>query len=129
MRRNRLISSKGAGQNGHFTEECVEEARIALRKQLCLSSVADISNTDEVGVLYRSFPSRAIRSMDAASTYERIKDRLTAVLTVYADGRKAPLTIIGSAKRPRSFPRHFDPMRDQGIFYVAQSNAWNTQHL
>ena len=103
MHRNHLIGSKGAGQNGHFTEECVEEACVALRKQLCLSSVADICNTDEVGVLYRSFPSRAIRSVDTASTYERIKDRLTVVPTVYADGRKAPLTIIGTENGPGAF--------------------------
>ena len=98
MRRNRLIGSKKAGQNGHFTEEYLEEARVALRKHFCLSSVAYICNTDEVGVLYRSFASGSIRSVDTASTYERIKDRLTAVLTVYADGKEAPLTIIGTAK-------------------------------
>lgn len=129
MKRNALHSSKGLGQNGHFTEATVASARLALQKQLAVFPIQEISNTDEVALLYRSFPSRAIRSSNRAATYGRVKDRLTAVLTVFADGRKAPLVVIGKSKTPRSFPRHFDPMRDLGIFYQSQCNAWNTKHL
>lgn len=91
--------------------------------------IGSITNTDEVALLYRSFPSLAIRDRTDPSTYKRVKDRLTAVLTVFADGRKAPLTIIGKTKRTRSFPRHLDPAKVLGIFYLSQRNEWNTQAL
>lgn len=77
----------------------------------------------------RSFPRRAIRSQDTPSTYERVEDRLAAVLTVFTDGTKAPLTILGTAHRQIWFPRHFDPMNNVGKFYQSQANAWNNGQL
>ena len=44
------------------------------------------------------------------------ESRLTAVLKVFADGTKAPLTVILRYKKPKSFPRHFDSMKDLDIF-------------
>ena len=104
-------------------------SQIRTHPQRAIRHIREIANTDEVGVLYRSFPSRAINPLDKSTSASLIKDRLTAVLTVYADGTKAPLVIIGKAKRPRSFPRLFDSVRDLGVFYFAQKNSWNTQHL
>lgn len=53
---------------------------------------------------------------------------MTLVLGVYADGKKAPLVIIGRSKRPKSFPRGFDPVQDLDIYYF-NKNAWNTHVL
>lgn len=71
-------------------------------------------------MLYRSFPKRAMHFADGPSSYEREKARLTAVLTVLADDTKDPLTRIGRYKNLESFPRHFDAMKDLGIFYKCQ---------
>ena len=86
-------------------------------------------NTDEVGVLYRSFPSRALRPGNATHSHKRVKDRLTAVLTIFADGTKAPLTIIGKSRRPKSFPRRFNVLRELNVFQMTQKNAWNTKQI
>lgn len=80
------------------------------------SYIANVSNTDEVAVLYRSFSTRAIRNQEEPATYFRIKERLTAVLTELTDGRKAPVRVISKEKSPKSFTRHFDAVKDLRIF-------------
>lgn len=124
-----MHSCSANGQAGHHDAQTFFNARKALRKSLCTHSISCIRNTDEVAVLYRSFPSRSIRNVNDPATYTRIKDRLTAVLTFYADGRKAPLTIIGKVKGPKSFPRNFEAEKDFCIFYKYQKNLWNTQSI
>lgn len=126
--RNHLANFKPRGQNGMHEARVVEDARSGLRRLRCTSPI-DLANTDEVAVLHRSFPSRTVLVTDRASSYTRVKDRLTAVPTVFADGTKAPLVIIGKSKRPKSFPEHLDPTRDLRIYYYIQAHAWNTQHL
>ena len=88
----------------------------------------DLTNSDEVVFLYLYFPSRAVNESAGIYSFVRLKDRMTVVLTAFANGSKAPLTVIGKSKRPRTFPRHFNRARNQGPFYV-QENAWNTQAL
>ena len=118
MVRNSFSSRKGAGNAKHFEKDFVERSRHEMKKDVAHYPLSCIMNTDEVAVLYRALPSRCISQNGTA--YERIKDRLTAVLTVFADGSKAPLTIIGKSKRPRSFPRHFNGPRDLNVYYMAQ---------
>lgn len=57
--------------------------------------VKDICHADEVGVLYRYFISRTDCTTDAPKAYKRLMDRMTAVITVFANGENAPLVIIG----------------------------------
>lgn len=128
-RRYKLGSFKPRGESAFLDASLVQTSRQDLRKQLSVWDIRDICNTDEVGVLYRSFPSRSINPRDQSTGYKRVKDRLTAVLTVFADGTKGPLAIIGPSARPASFPRRFDAERDLGIFYFSQRNSWNTQVL
>lgn len=66
---------------------------------------------------------------DSHTDYKRIMDRLTAILTVYADGRKAPIVIIVKSKRPKSFTKRFNPVQNLGAFYFAERNEWNTKAL
>ena len=98
-----------------------------MRKYVSHFPLSCIMNTDEVAVLYRALPSPSIS--EDVTAYELIKDRLTAVFTVFADGSKAPWTIIGTSRRLRSFPRHFGGLRDLNLYYMAQQNAWNTKNI
>ena len=116
MTRNSLHSSRGVGQNGRSREESFASARLQLKKKLVLFPVKDIFSSDEFAVLCRSFPGHAIRSTRRPATYERVKDRLTAIFLVFADGRKGPLVLIGTSKRLRTFPRLFDALHDFGVF-------------
>lgn len=59
-----------------------------------------------------------VTDMPTLST--RVKDRLTDVFTVFPDGSKAPITIVGHSRRCRSFSKHFEAMRDLGVFYYNQ---------
>lgn len=54
---------------------------------------------------------------------------MTAVLSIYADGRKGPIHMIGSSNRSKSFPKGFDPLRELEAHYVGKSNSWFTQHI
>ena len=119
LKRNNFCSRVGAGTAGHFSEETVRAHRFMMQKRLACISINDLCNTDEVAMLYRSFPKRAIHFADGPATYER-KACLTAVLTVFADGTKALLTVIGRYKKPKRFPRHFDATRDLGIVHKSQ---------
>ena len=127
--RNRLASCKGIGTAGHFPVDKVEDSRTKLCKELATVSIHELCTSDEVAVLYRSFPSSTVRAINKAPTYERVEDRLTCVFTVFSNGKKAPLVTIGIATRPRSFPRRFDGMRDLGIFYLSQKKSWNIRGL
>lgn len=53
-----------------------------------MDPIQDISNTDEVELLYRSFPSRALCFKDTSSSFEHVKALLTAVLKVFVDGTR-----------------------------------------
>ena len=99
------------------------------RKQICPTSIHDLANTDELVCQYRSFPSRTLCSVFSAHYCKRVKDRLTAVLTMFADGKKAPLTITGRKLRPCSFPRIFNPLRELNVFQITQKNSWNTKGI
>lgn len=51
------------------------------------------------------------------------------MLTVYADIRKDPITIIGYVARQRRFPRHFVAPRDLRCFSKSQDKSWNTRSM
>lgn len=93
--RTGLTSRKGADNGWNFDEAFVDKAWHNMKKELAHHPLSCIMNADEVVVLYRSLPSKSLSQQ--ASAYKRIKDGLTAVLTVFADGTKAPLTIIGKS--------------------------------
>ena len=103
MRRHNLVSKRSNGQDGFLHVESVQAARVSMQKRLALFSISDLCNTDEVAVLFICLPSRAIHDAGNVASFTRVKDRLTAVLTIFADGSKAPHTIIGKSKMPRSF--------------------------
>jgi hypothetical protein len=55
------------------------------------------------------------------------KQRVTVSLVCNASGsEKQGLFIIGKAKRPRSFPKSFEPKRDVDIRYTNNKTAWMT---
>lgn len=97
MRRRKFKSMKPRGELRFLDADAVAGPQDNFRRLLCTWAVQELANTDEVGVLYRCFPSRTVCTSNAPTAYKRIKDSLTAVLTVYADGRKDPLVIIGKS--------------------------------
>lgn len=129
MKRRNVMSARTHGQVAPFTEDQVNEGRSYLRRNLVMAPIQDIYNTDEVAVFYRSFRTCTLQFKDATSSFELVKACLNAVLTVFSDGTKAPLTIIGNSKRRKSFPRHFDALKDLKVFFFSQSNACNTQPI
>lgn len=129
INRHKRTNRRGIGDGGFFLSEEIDTARSQIKQKLCKIAIEDISNTDEVAVLYRSFPIRAVRESSPQPSYRNNIDRLTTVLTVYADGSKAPLTIIGKSARPCSFPTHFNSVRDLNVFYKSQKNAWSTKSI
>lgn len=82
----------------------------------CIVLVERISNTDGFAVLYGCLPGRAVFGPSVETLFVCVKDGLTVVLTVYADGQNGPLTIIGKAKKPCSFSRHFDGSHDLELY-------------
>ena len=124
-----LFLYSGIVERGFLIPEEIENAGLEVRRQVCTASISDLMNTDAVVVLYRSFPSRALRPENATHSYERVKDRLKAVLTIFADGTKPPLTIIGNSRRPKSFPWRFNVLLEHKVFQVTQKNARNTKKI
>lgn len=127
--RNRLSSRRGVCNAVQIAEGDLQNARIGIRKTLPTKYIHDVYSSDEVGLLYGSFPNRTVHLMDKSNPYECVQDRLAATLTVRASGEIAPLIIFGKSTRPRSFPMHFDAMEDVRMFYQSQQNPWNNPSL
>ena len=118
MRRHNLCSKRGMGPEVFLSADDICVARKNLQRQICKIPIENVSNSDEVAVLYRCLPIRALQDSEVGTSFIRVKDRLTVVLTIYADRSKAPLTIIGTSRNPRSFPRHFNGPKDMGLFWL-----------
>lgn len=87
-------------------------------------SLDDIYNQDETGVFWRQLPQRTLATGKRAGR-KQDKQRVTVSLTCNASGTdKRELFVIGKAKRPRSFPRQFNPQRDWGMRYRNNAKAW-----
>ena len=85
MRRNALHSRKGMGQNGRLGAENIASSRLQLKKKLTLFPAQDTLNSGEVALLHRSIPSHMIRSTQRTAAYEDVKNRLTAIFSVFVD--------------------------------------------
>lgn len=123
------MSYKPRGQRPSGDPEVVVLSQNDLQQKLCYTDIQDISNTVGVSVLFWFLSSRTVGTTERAAAYKRGKENLTAVLTVFADGRKPPQVVIGKSRRPQSFPKNFNPKTDLGVYYYAQSQAWTTQNL
>jgi hypothetical protein len=83
----------------------------------------DIYNQDETGQFWRQVPQRSLAT-DKRAGRKQDKERITVSLCCNATGTdKRELFVIGKSKRPRSFPRTFQPECDWGIRY-RHSKAW-----
>ena len=112
MERNNFTSKCSVGEEFFVSSESLEAHRSMLKKKLALWPIEDPANADEVAVLYLFLPSRAVHENTGTSSFVRMKDRLTVVLTVFANDARAPPRVIGKSKRPRGFPRYFNPVGD-----------------
>jgi hypothetical protein len=99
-------------------------ARESVRKVVEGYGEENISNQDESGLFWRQVPTRTLAQGKKAGL-KKDKQRITVSFTCNATGTdKRPLFIIGKSKRPRSFPKNFQPQRDWGIRYRNNSKAW-----
>lgn len=78
--------------------------------------------------MYGTLPRSTIKDKDKPVLYELDRDILTVVLTVYADGQKASMAIIGTVTKPQSFPRHVDVARELGCF-IRRNTVLGTHRL
>lgn len=69
--------------------------------------------------MFRRFPIRFICLQDQPTAYNRVNEKLTAVLSVGPDGKKML----------KSLPKNFEPTKELGIFYYSKTNWWNTRTL
>jgi hypothetical protein len=84
----------------------------------------DIYDQDETRQFWRQVLQRSLAT-DKLAGREKDKQRITVSLCCNATGTdKHELFVIGKSKRPRSFPRTFQPERDWGIRYRHNSKAW-----
>lgn len=60
LARKKLMSTKLRGDTGLLGSDDIERQKFSLQKTLCVWSLSNISNKDEVGVLFRSFRSRSV---------------------------------------------------------------------
>lgn len=92
--RKAIDCRQGIGKGAVLVSWEIEAASVEVRKQIFTKSIHDLATIAEEAGHYRSFPSRILRSISSAHCYKRVKNRLTADLTMFADGRKATLIIF-----------------------------------
>lgn len=120
MPRNNFHSIKGVGKGGFVCKQRLFTKRTKLHQKLCCHKTRSNWNTDKVAILYRSFLNHPKRNKLGRFSYDLHKNHLTVILSEYTDARKAPLTIIGTAKRPRSILRHVNYARHVGVVSKSQ---------
>jgi hypothetical protein len=114
------------GEARDANNEGVKHARRNLRLLLEPYNAEETNNQDETGVFWRQAPTRTLAT-GKRSGHKKEKERVTASLMCNAAGTdKWPLMIIGKSKRPRSFPKSFQPKRDLGVRYANNKMAWMT---
>jgi hypothetical protein len=83
----------------------------------------DIFYQDETGVFWRQTPTRRLAPGNKAGR-RKDKQRVNVSLACNASGtERAQPFLIGKAKRPRSFPKSFQPERDLNIRYSNKKTA------
>lgn len=86
----------------------------------------DIFNQDETGMFWWQLPSPTLATGNRAGR-KKDKQRVTLSLTCNASGSdKHERFVICKTKRPRAFPKNFQPERDWGIRYRFNKKAWMT---
>ena len=64
LKRKKPSSYRPRGDAALLSASDIEEAQRDQIAKNCLFDISEIANTDEVGVLYRSFPSRSVNPID-----------------------------------------------------------------
>ena len=117
------------GEAGDVSIQSAEEEMEKLRESLKGFDVSNVFNMDELGLFYRTIPSRSVllecegdkRQHGRGLKQMKAKDRITVIMSVNATGTcKIPLVVIGSSKNPRCFKRS-----KPCLSYYSQANAWN----
>jgi hypothetical protein len=114
------------GEAGSAPQTGVDIARDAVPLVLEKYTADDCCSMDETGLFWRQTPTRRLATGKQAG-YQRDKTRVTVALTCNASGtHKCSLFLIGKAKRPRSFPKGFNPQTAMEIRYRNNKTAWMT---
>lgn len=90
-------------------------------------ALSEIYNVDETAVYFESPPTRtwAVRGGSAkVKKTQKHSPRLTAVMTVRADGKKLPIFFILKAQPGGTIEMDELPTYPKGHFYTVQENAW-----
>jgi hypothetical protein len=127
-KRKGIRSYKLHGEANDADREGVKLAQNNFRKIVLEGGFTadNIFNQDETGLFWRQVPTRTHATGKKAGR-KKDKQRVTVSLVCNASGsEKQGLFIIGKAKRPRSFPKSFQPKRDVGIRYANNKTAWMT---
>lgn len=93
--RKKLYSYKQSGEAAFMDQSILYSTRNNLRKKIFMSDIQGIGNTEGAGEIFRALTRRSINTRDQATGNKLVKDRLTAVMNVFEDGKKGILVVIG----------------------------------
>lgn len=127
MKQNYFSNTRAVGYSCFLSPKSLQKSIARLKRQMELSTISELCNKYEVVVLYRCLPSHAIKESNGTSYFIRVKEIISVFPTIFSDGSKDPLTIIGKLMSPLSFPHRLDTMSDLGLFKYGQKNAWKKQ--
>ena len=125
---NSIKQQMTVGESGSSNEASVLITRNTVPKLVEIFGLSNMFNADETGLFWRRLPHRTLASIKRKGK-KLSKDRFTILVTVCADGTKMVLLLVGIAKRPRSFPRNFDPYTSWGMPYYFNKTAWMTSEI
>lgn len=124
--RRGLKTSQTHGEAASAPQHLVDQAKRALPIVLKDYSADNVYNQDETGLFWRQGPTRRLSTGKHAGR-KKDKTRVTVSVTCNASGsHKCGLFLIGKAKRPRSFPKRFNPETAMNMRYRSNASAWMT---
>lgn len=121
LRRNGIRSRRAHGEIGSVDLVVARAAAEELRTIIGEYRPEDVYNMDEAAFFYKALVRRSL-TLNAAPALKQKEARVTMVVAANATGtHKLPITIRGTAKRPRWLPR-----KPAGVEYVGTSKGWMT---
>ncbi|SGZ30466.1 BQ5605_C048g12370 [Microbotryum silenes-dioicae] len=125
--RHNLRSYKFHGEGEKVDAKTLEEERKRVVDLTNKYDPSDIFNMDKTGLFYTMRPSTGL-ARNGRNGVKMNKTRITFAFTVNADGpERLPLSIIGSAAKPRSLNKK--PASYHNHYYRSNKHAWMTGEL
>lgn len=126
-KRNNIKFETKSGESESVDEDTVTQWKNSLKQKYESYAPQDVFNIDETGIYWRFLHNKTYALPEESTKgHKKIKDRVTVLLIVNAEGSERMLVVIGKSENPRCFKG----LKNMPIWlYLHNRSAWMTSDL